>query len=330
MKTKILICVVLLVILLAACSPNAASSYAPVSTFSSILPVAQSTPALEPGSTAAQAYSVVEAYQDGFSVGRNWSVRLNQGEKAYLDQDDNILQVDDTQGRVMLESLGNDYIRVYAWEGGYDVNVGSGYVLLTAGNSYTQKLRSVNWDKEVVEVRQISDDQQIGYILLMKNYESSGSFTGYETPIAFIDANGDGIISIQELDAALSHLRAEVLAIGKSQPALAEGFIVEINSAYASINSGAIADAYLKIKQIEPEITSATQTAKTTMNGTYFVVLIVVVVGLFLGVFWLKSRRKQQMRGKQQQNRNLPAQPQTNKNGQNSQFRRIANRRKSK
>jgi hypothetical protein len=254
MKTKIFVCPVLFVTFLVACSPTTASSYTPASTFASILPVSQSTPAIEPGSGAAMAYSVVEAYQDGFSVGRNWSVNLKRGEKAFLDQEDKILQINDAQGRVMLESLGNDYIRVYAWEGGYNINVGAGFVLLTAGNSYTQKPLSANWDREVVEVLQMSDDTQIGYILLLKNYTSSGSFTGYETPIAFVDANVDGIVSLPELDTALSQLREKVLVIGRSQPAVADGFVAEINAAYAMINSCAITDAYLKIKQIEPEI----------------------------------------------------------------------------
>jgi hypothetical protein len=254
MKTKFLVCAVLLATLLFACSPTPASSYTPVSTFAAILPVAQTTPAIKPGSGAAQAHSVIEVYQDGVNVGKNWSVILNQGEKAFLDQEDNILQINDIQGRVMLESLGNDYKKVYAWEAGLNINVGAGFVLLTAGNSYTQRLLSADWDREVVEVRQMSNDQLVGYILLLQSFTSSGSFTGYEIPIAFIDTNGDGIVSIPELDTALSQLREKVIVIGKSQPAVADGFVADINAAYASINTGAISDAYLKIKQIEPEI----------------------------------------------------------------------------
>ncbi|MFH2040421.1 MAG: hypothetical protein ABIJ65_13400 [Chloroflexota bacterium] len=254
MKTNKFFALVIFLLVLTACSTTSAPTYAPIATFASILPVAQSTPAIEPGSGAAQAYSVVEAYQDGFSVGRNWYVNLNRGEKAFLDQEDKILQINDAQGRVMLENLGNDYIRFYAWEGGYNINVGAGFVLLMAGHSYTQRPLSADWDREVVEVRQMSDDQQVGYILLLRNFTSDGAFTGYETPIAFIDANADGIVSLTELDTSLSQLCQKVLVLGRSKPVAADGFVAEINAAYAMINSGAITNAYLKIKQIESEI----------------------------------------------------------------------------
>ena len=240
-----------------ATNPPPLNMRVPTSTFASVLPTAPPTPASAPGSVHAQADQVMEAYQD-MEVGRRWSVWLLKGDKAYLDQDGNVLEVQDAQGRVILEYLGGDWdrVRIYAWEGGYNTSVGSGYLLLKAGYSYTQNQISIDWDNEVVEVRQISNDQLVGYALLIKNYNSNGSFTGYETPAAFIDNNSDGLVSIQELDTALAELRTDAILISESQPSLAERFNTDINSAYAAINSGVIADAYLKTKQLQLDVTN--------------------------------------------------------------------------
>jgi hypothetical protein len=216
------------------------------------------TLAAVPGSVEAQAVQVVQAYQD-MPVGSSWSVWLLKGETATLDQAGNVLQVQDAQGRVVLENLGGALVRVkvYAWEDGYNPSVGSGYLLLKAGYSYTQNALSLDWNNEVAEVRHIADDQLVGYALLMEDYDSNGSFTGLETPAAFIDNDSDGLVSIQELDTALAGLRAEVALIGESQPALADRFNTDINSADAAIDSGAIAEAYLRTRQLQLDVTNA-------------------------------------------------------------------------
>jgi hypothetical protein len=50
-----------------------------------------------------------------FEVGGRWPVLLHKGEKAYLDQDRNALEVQDVQGQVKLENLGGYRYRLYAW-----------------------------------------------------------------------------------------------------------------------------------------------------------------------------------------------------------------------
>ena len=212
--------------------------------------------ATAPGSAHAQEYQVVEAVQE-YWVGDTWGFILNKGEKAFLDQDGKVLEIQDAQGRVKLENFGEFRFRFYAWEDGYDVIVGGGFLLLNAGNSYTFEWPAEQGNPQQAEVRLISNDQLIGYALLIMNYNSDGAFTGLEKPIASVDSNNDGLLSIQELNAALAGLCEEVNLIAKSQPSLAASFEADITSAYATGNSGAIADAYQKIKQIQLDVVQA-------------------------------------------------------------------------
>ena len=273
MKTKFLIPILLIVFIFSftACTTlktaaetttaeeisTASKTTAAEITASEITATADTTTVAAPGSVHAQEYQVVEAVQE-YWVGDTWGFILNKGEKAFLDQDGKVLEIQDAQGRVKLENFGEFRFRFYAWEDGFDVIVGGGFLLLNAGNSYTFEWPAEQGNPpQQAEVRLISNDQLIGYALLIMNYNSDGAFTGLEKPIAFVDSNGDGLLSIQELNAALAGLCEEVNLIAESQPSLATSFEADITSAYAMGNSGAIADAYQKIKQIQLDTVQA-------------------------------------------------------------------------
>ncbi len=195
---------------------------------------------------------VVEAYQDsGYSIGY---FILHKGEKAFLDKEKKIIEFQDAKGRVILENLGADRYRFYAYEDSYDERVGGGHMQLRAGYSYAQIAVSRNWDAEYVEVRRISTDQLIGYALLISTYNKNYQFTGYEKPIAFIDSNGDGLVSIEELEAALARLREDVTKSVRNKPALATQLEAEVATAAAAIKNGSVTIAYQKIKQIQLEL----------------------------------------------------------------------------
>lgn len=261
MKTKMLITVLLVVIVLVACSPAAT----PIAI---VLPTPPPTPLSAPGSANAQGYQLME--------------------------------IQDAQGRVKLKNLGDDLYRFYAYEDGYDVDVGNGLLLLKAGYSYT-----FEWygNREQVEVRLISNDQLVGYWLQIMTYDrTTGSFTGIEKPIAIVDSNGDGLMSLQELDTALAGLREEVKGIAESQPSFATKFEADIASANAAINSGAIADAYRKIKQLQLELAyveqavnaaqAANDQAAKDLKAAVYLNIAMVAVILFLVAFWLVRRRR--------------------------------------
>ena len=240
-----------------AASPIPVQTAVLTATLACLLPTTPPTPASAPGAAHAKEYQVVQAYQD-FWVGKTaWGFWLHKGEKGFLDKDGKVLEIQDAQGRVKLENLGDDRFRFYAWEDGYDERVGSGYLLLKAGYSYTFAWSAEHGNQKQVEVRVISNDQLLGYALLIETYNSNYQFTGFEKPIATVDKSGDGLVSIQELDAALAGLRAQIAVTAKSKPALAARFEADIASACAAINSGAIADAYQKIKQLQLESAAA-------------------------------------------------------------------------
>lgn len=251
---------------------------------------------------------MMQAAQE-IKVGGSWGFQLYPGETAFLDKDDKVLEIQDAQGRVKLENLGDDRFRYYAWEGGYDLNVGFGELLLEAGNSYTFEWSGVHGNPQQVEIRLISNDQLVGYALLIMTFDSNGSYTGFEIPIAFVDGNGDGLVSIQELDTALAGLREEVKVIAESQPSLAASFETDIASAYAATHSGAIADAYQKIKQIQLELASAVQAVRDQIakdqavkdqaakdQKTAYISIAMAFVILFVAAFLLARRRRPGMR----------------------------------
>jgi hypothetical protein len=289
MKARILIMAMLMVIVLASCSPVNAPIPQKTAVQAPILPTTLPTPFSAPGSAHAAGNAWMEIYQD-FSVGARWSVRLHKGERALLDREQNVMEVQDVQGRVKLENLGGYRYRFYAWEDGFDELVCGGQFLLKAGNSYTQNVMSNTWDTEVMEIRLISTDQLVGYKLLMKSYDSDNRITGLETPIAFIDSNGDGLVSMQELDIALKGLRQEVNGSAGSQPSLPAKHEIDINAAAAAMNSGAIGDAYQKIKQIYAEQAAAAK--QTTMTQICFGIVAVTFLVLVAGMVGLLKRSK--------------------------------------
>jgi hypothetical protein len=135
MKTFTLITALPVAFMLAACSPLAAP--VPTITYYSLLPTPQPTPFSAPGSTHGPVSQTMQSFQDHIHVGGNWGFDIDTGETALLDQDNNVMEIQDAQGRVKLKNLGDDLYRFYAWQGGYDVMVGSGYVMLIAQDSYT-------------------------------------------------------------------------------------------------------------------------------------------------------------------------------------------------
>lgn len=157
----------------------------------------------------------------------------------------------DAQGRIKIEVLEDGRYKYYAWESGYDERVGGGYYMLKSGHSYTYSTQ--NWMQ--LEVRLISNDELLGYALLIDSGE--GAFSGFEKPINYIDNNKDELVSIQELNTALSKLTDDANAVEKSQPTIASGFKNDISSANASINSLDILNAYQTIEKLFSDMESA-------------------------------------------------------------------------
>jgi hypothetical protein len=277
MHFRLIFTVLLIFLILVSCAPSVtALPPAPVDLTSIPTP----TPFSAPGSSHSQGDAWMEAYQD-FEVGSTYHTTLHKGEKAYLDQDNNILEILDVQGRVMLENLGGYRYRFYAWEDGYNRNVCNGACLLQAGYSYTQNELAVIWENEFVEVRSIADDHLIGNILLNNN--------GLEAPIASVDVNRDGLVNVQELDSALSSLRQGYPSIVKSQPTLAAKYKTEVESATILLRNGDIHAAYDKIKGLSNEIAAATNDDRSTQ-----VCMGVVIAAGFLlfVVIWLAIRQR--------------------------------------
>jgi hypothetical protein len=300
MRTKILITFLFIVIASTGCSPVAAPISEkpgdPNSTVSQLLPTIPPTPASAPGSAHAQESQTIQVGNEDFWVGKTLTngFQMHKSEKALLDKDDKVLEILDAQGRVKLENLGEYRYRYFAWEDGYDVIVGGGFLMLNAGNSYTFERSGIN-NREQVEVRLISNDQLLGYALLIPNTDSNGSFTGFEKPIAFVDKNDDGLVSIQELDTVLVGLGETVSAIAESQPSIASKFEADISSAYTALNSGAIAETYKIIKQIQSDLANVKPLTKDNEPGSYFIIGIVLVIGLLIALVY-EIRKKPRTR----------------------------------
>jgi formylglycine-generating enzyme required for sulfatase activity len=127
-------------------------------------------------------HEVVEAYGDYCCVGQYFY--LHKGEKALLDRNRQIIAILDATGRLVLENLGANRYRFYAYQDDYSERVGDGRMLLCAGYSYAQHVVSANWNAEYVEVRRISTDQLIGYVLLTSAHGDSYQVTTCPTESA--------------------------------------------------------------------------------------------------------------------------------------------------
>ena len=207
-----------------------------------------------------------------------------------------LTEMKDSQGRVIMKNLGNERYRFYIYEDGYDSNVGDGYLLLKAGYSYT-----FDWfgNHEEIEVRQISNDQLVGYALMFRATDPNGTFSGIEPLIKIVDTNSDGLVTIEELKQALSTLSQKIETIPKSQTVFTTQFSEEILAANEAINSGKIAEAYRKIKQLEIELNYIEQinnnSAATQINNPLKILLLssifVIIIAIFVVIFFLRQRK---------------------------------------
>ncbi len=204
----------------------------------------------------------------------------------------------DAQGRLIMERQADGRSRFYIYQDGYDTNVGNGLLMLKAGYNYTFDMYG---NRLQVEIRQTSSDQLIGYWLEIPGYDAAtGAFLGIEIPIALIDSNGDRLISIQELEAALAALGEEVRAIAGSQPEYARKFQTDITTAKAAIDNRAVSEAYHTIKQLQIELMYVEQ-AVDAQGGkgdaiTLYRSIAVAAASLFLAGFVLVRRRSSGIR----------------------------------
>ena len=198
----------------------------------------------------------------------------------------------DAQGRLIMERQADGRSRFYIYEDGYDTNVGNGLLMLKAEYNYTFDMYG---NRVQVEIRQTSNDELIGYWLEIPGYDTAtGAFLGIEIPITIIDSNGDRLISIQELEAALTALGEEVKTIAVSQPDYARKFQTDITTAKTAIDNGAISEAYHTIKQLQIELAyvqQASQAAKGAGTGLYRTMAVAAVL-LFVAGFVLVCRRR--------------------------------------
>jgi hypothetical protein len=247
------------VLLLTACSGTTSETGAQPVITPFVLSTSLATPASPLGQAHAQETNqTVEAYQD-FWVGGNWGFQLHQGEKAYLDGNEKVLEILDAQGQVKLENLGDDWYRYYARQDGYDVIVASGYLPLTSGYSYTFEWSAQKGNPRQIAVRLMSNDQLLGYALIISSYDQNGAFTGYETLIPLVDRNTDGLASPQELVAAINDLQLNIASITEDSPILASQLDESLTSAESALLNGSIADAYQLIQQIQDKASTAAQ-----------------------------------------------------------------------
>jgi hypothetical protein len=146
----------------------------------------------------------------------------------------------------------------FAIQDGYDVRVGSGFLFLKAGYKYLASA----YAQEQIEVREISTDALVGHALLIELTADNGGFAGFETPVATIDTNGDGLVSPGEMDASLLALEQKASALGQ---AAGSSLTTGIATARATQASGAIAQAYTQIKDLQASVAKV-QTVTTAAS----------------------------------------------------------------
>jgi hypothetical protein len=166
----------------------------------------------------------------------------------------------------------------YAHEDKYDARVAGGYLLLKAGHSYL--IGGVV--QEQIEVQLTATGLTIGYALIIPSYDEWGRFQGWEDPIAFIDTNGDSLVSVNELGLASK----EVISLSSSLGMKPE-FESRMGGVYSMIGTGNIADAYLKIKASVSDISNARKEHRKTIIT---IITIVAFVTLLCGVIILYSK----------------------------------------
>ena len=204
-----------------------------------------------------------------------------------------LMEITDVQGRLVMKNMGNGMYRFFAYQAGIDERVGDGRLQLQAGYSYTF---AAYGKQDQVEIRQVSNDELVGYWLpIMDSDPNTGALTAVGKPIAIVDTNADGLVTPQEMEAALSGLGVRVKNIAASQPYYADQFEAEITSATAALNAGSIAGAYRQLKQLQLELTTVEQAIKTQAADAEATTLIVVIGAaaliLVLVIFILARRR---------------------------------------
>ena len=188
---------------------------------------------------------------------------------------------------------GNGYT-YYAYEDGYDVNVASGLLLMKAGYSYSFEMLPTMPQKQA-EVRVMDTDEFVGYVLLNTAYDSNGSLTGLEVPEAFVDANGDGIISIQEMNDALDTLSGEAAKLNGTE---AGDLSASISAVSELVSQGQIADAYASAKQIKTDVEAAAATEKVAAEkseATHTVIIGICIAAaavVLMIILILRKRKK--------------------------------------
>jgi len=201
----------------------------------------------------------------------------------------------DAEGRTILNAVESGGYTYYAYEDGYDANVAGGLLYMKAGYSYTFETLPT-MPQEQAEVRVMDTGEFVGYVLLNTAYDSSGALTGLEVLEAFVDADGDAIISIQEMNDALEALRSEVAGLSGAE---AEELNASLDAAADLVDQGQIADAYASAKQIKTDTEAAVaaareaaEKAETTRKVIIIVSCTAAAVVMLAIVLFLRKRKK--------------------------------------
>jgi len=113
---------------------------------------------------------------------------------------------------------------------------------------------------------------------------------------AFFDSNSDGLVTVEELETAIEQQRVEIKKIEKAQATLSAQLEQEIALAVADIRSGAVADAYKKVKQVNIELqqynNDAEKKQKSTPYGAGIIVGVIALISIIVFVWVNKKRRK--------------------------------------